>query len=75
MKVKSQEEKNKAKQAQTFLSSQILGKQVTLTDVALEKYGRLLANVHCDGIHINKLMIDNHYAVSYDGGHKSEFTL
>jgi micrococcal nuclease len=75
MKGKSPEEKAKAKQAQSFLSSQILGKKVKLTDVALEKYGRLLANVHCDGVHINKLMIDNNYAVSYDGGHKSEFTL
>ena len=75
MKGKSPEEKAKAKQAQSFLSSQILGKKVTLTDVALEKYGRLLANVHYDGVYINKLMIDNHYAVAYDGGHKSEFTL
>lgn len=75
MKGKSPEEKAKAKLAQKFLSSQILGKKVTLTDVALEKYGRLLANVHYDGVHINKLMIDNNYAVAYDGGHKSEFTL
>ena len=74
IKGKSPEEKAKAKLAQKFLSSQILGKMVTLTEVALEKYGRLLANVHCDGVHMNKLMIDNNYAVAYDGGHKSEFT-
>jgi endonuclease YncB( thermonuclease family) len=47
---------------------------VTLTNVSLEKYGRLLANVHCDGVHMNKLMIDNNYAVAYDGGHKADFT-
>jgi len=75
IKGKSPEEKAKAKMAQKFLSSHVLGKTVTLTDVSLEKYGRLLANVYCDGAHMNQLMIDNHYAVSYDGGHKSEFTL
>jgi micrococcal nuclease len=73
IKGKSPEEKAKAKLAQQFLSSQILGKVVTLSNITKEKYGRLLAEVHCDGVHINQLMVDNNHAVSYFGGTKQEF--
>jgi micrococcal nuclease len=73
MKGKSPEEKQRAKLAQQFLSSQILGKVVTLSNIAKEKYGRLLAEVHCEGVHINQLMIDNNHAVAYFGGTKQEF--
>jgi micrococcal nuclease len=73
MKGKSAEEKAKAKLAQQFLSSQILGKIVSLRDGCKEKYGRLLANVYCEGVHINQLMIDNNHAVAYFGGTKKEF--
>lgn len=61
----------RARSAQKFLFSQIYGKTVQLTDVSMEKYGRLLANVYCDGVCINQLMLDQHYAVSYDGKLKS----
>ena len=73
MKGKSPEEKQRAKLAQQFLSSQILGKVVTLSNIAKEKYGRILADVHCEGVHINQLMIDNNHAVAYFGGTKQEF--
>ena len=62
--------KIKAKAAQEFLSSQIMGKVVELSNISMEKYGRLLADVHCGGIHINKLMMDDGFAVSYNGGAK-----
>lgn len=61
----------RARSAQKFLFSQIYGKTVQLTDVSMEKYGRLLANVYCDGVCINQLMLDQHYAVSYNGKLKS----
>ena len=73
MRGKTIEEKTSAKLAQQFLSSQILGKIVTLTNVSKEKYGRLLADVYCNEIHINHLMIDNNYATAYFGGTKQEF--
>jgi micrococcal nuclease len=60
----------RARAAQRFLSSVILGKRVQLTDVSMEKYGRLLAVVHCDGVNVNRLMVDEHYAVVYDGKRK-----
>ena len=73
MKGSCPEEKAKAKLAQQFLSSKLLGNMVELRDVALEKYGRLLANVYCDGVNMNQLMIDNNHAVAYDGGTKAIF--
>lgn len=60
----------RARAAQRFLSSVILGKRVQLTDVSMEKYGRLLAVVHCDDVNVNQLMVDEHYAVVYDGKRK-----
>jgi micrococcal nuclease len=75
MKGGSVEEKNKAKLAQQFLSSQILGKIVSLQNGCKEKYGRLLANVYCEGVHINQLMIDNNHAVAYFGGTKKAFVV
>ena len=36
----------------------------------MEKYGRLLATVICDGVNVNTWMLENKYAVSYDGGTK-----
>lgn len=73
MKGKTPEEKASAKLAQQFLSSQILGKIVTLTNISKEKYGRLLADVYCNEVHINQLMVDNGHAVSYFGGTKQDF--
>ena len=73
MKGSSAEEKQKAKLAQQFLSSRILGKIITLQDVCKEKYGRLLANVYCEGEHINQLMIDSNHAIAYFGGTKKAF--
>ena len=70
MKGGSTDEKARAKLAQQFLSSRILGKIVTLQDRKKEKYGRLLANVYCEGEHINQLMIDQNHAVAYFGGTK-----
>lgn len=63
--------KTKAKAAQEFLSSQIMGRVVELSNVSMEKYGRLLADVHCNGVHINKLMLDDGHAITYNGGTKS----
>ena len=45
---------------------------VILKNVSTEKYGRLLADVYIDGENMNQWMLNNNYAVKYDGGTKSK---
>jgi micrococcal nuclease len=59
-----------AKQARDVLSEMIFGKIVELRNVQLEKYGRLLADVYLGDIHLNEWLVENKYAVRYDGGTK-----
>jgi micrococcal nuclease len=73
IKTKNAEEKAKALLCKQALSELCLNRFVTLENVELEKYGRILADVHCDGVHLNQHMIDNGFAVRYDGGHKKSF--
>ena len=53
---------NKAKQ---FLSALIFGKQVTVRYKAVDRYGRIVGVVYCDGIEINLVMVQNGYAWHY----------
>lgn len=71
MKGKSENEKIKAVQARDALSALILNKCIQLQNVTTEKYGRLLADVYLDNLHLNKWMIDKGFAVPYNGGTKS----
>ena len=73
MKGKSKEEKVAAKLSQKALEEIILNKNVTIKNVKTEKYGRLLADVYYENIHLNKWMLDNNYAVPYNGGTKKPF--
>lgn len=70
IKGKSLEEKEISKEARDSLSNLLLHKKVQLKNVASEKYGRLLADVHLDELHVNQWLIDQRYAVKYDGGAK-----
>lgn len=74
MKDKDPEIKARAKAAQTFLSSQILGKIVRLENVSLEKYGRILADVYLGDTSMNEMMITGGFANRYDGGTKETFS-
>ena len=56
-----------AKKARDSLSQLIMNKNVTLQNVKNEKYGRILADVYLDELHLNKWMIDQSFAVAYDG--------
>ena len=71
IKGKSESEITLAKKSRDALNDLIFGKSVKLTNVSTEKYGRLLADVYIDGIHVNQWMLDNKYAIPYDGGTKS----
>lgn len=71
IKGKDDDEKNCAKQARDFVSEKIMGKLVTLEDVQLEKYGRLLATVKTESDeNLNEMMVEKRFAVKYDGGTK-----
>jgi endonuclease YncB( thermonuclease family) len=66
-------ERELAKKARDALSDLIFGKIVELRNVSLEKYGRLLADVYINGLHVNGWMIEKGFAVKYDGGTKTGF--
>lgn len=61
------EEKEMAKKARDALSERILGKVVHLRDVQLEKYGRILCDVYYDDECMNDWMVNQRYAVKYEG--------
>ena len=56
--------------AKTFLDDLLSGHIVSLQNIGLDKYGRLLADVYFKDRHLNKEMIDKRFAVSYGGGTK-----
>ena len=66
----SKKERELAIEARDALHHLIFGKIVEIRNNGKEKYGRLLADLYCEGIHINQWMIDNNYAVKYYGGKK-----
>ena len=68
----SEEEKNAAKEAQKFVSDLVLNKYVTLQNVQNEKYGRILADVYINDIHVNSLLLQERFAVPYDGNTKTK---
>lgn len=70
MKTKSATEKELAIISRNALYDKIMNKYVILKNVSLEKYGRLLADVYLDDLNLNQWMLDNKYAVEYDGGTK-----
>jgi endonuclease YncB( thermonuclease family) len=70
MKGKNEEEKEIAVKARDALSERIMGKEIRLENVQTEKYGRLLCEVYLGNDHLNKWMIDERYALKYDGGTK-----
>jgi endonuclease YncB( thermonuclease family) len=67
IKGKNENEKECAQIAKKELSDLILDKIVSLKNVEPEKYGRILADVYMDDLHLNKHMIEKRLAVSYDG--------
>lgn len=64
------DEKQAAKNARDAVSDLIMQKHIRLENVQSEKYGRILADVYFKDLHLNKWLIDNRYAVEYDGGTK-----
>ena len=72
IKGETDDEKQCAQLAKKELENLILNKQITLDKLATEKYGRILADVYLDDLHLNKNMLDKRLAVCYDGGKKNK---
>lgn len=70
IKGKTEDEKEAARNARDAVSNLIMQKYIRLENVKSEKYGRILADVYIGDIHLNQWLIDNRYAVAYDGGTK-----
>jgi len=70
IKGKTEKEKHMAKDAKNKLETLILGKYILLKNINTEKYGRILADIYLEDIHINKWMVDQNLATKYDGGKK-----
>jgi endonuclease YncB( thermonuclease family) len=66
----NEDEKHVAQIAKKELENLILQKRVVLKNLKTEKYGRILADVYYNDIHVNKWMLDKNLAVVYDGGTK-----
>jgi hypothetical protein len=70
IKGKTASEKRLAIEARDKLHELIFGKMIHLKNISTEKYGRILADVYLDDLHVNQWMLDNGLAVPYDGGTK-----
>tara|TARA_B100001113_G_C21107364_1_gene621518 strand:- start:816 stop:1286 length:471 start_codon:yes stop_codon:yes gene_type:complete len=74
MRTRNLDEKKVAQFVQQRLEDKLLGKFVTLKNVQLEKYGRLLCDVYLEeesNQSINDWLLENNFAVVYDGGTKN----
>ena len=70
MKSTDTNEKDCALLAKQCVSELVMNKIVTLKNVQSEKYGRILADVYIDDLHVNTHLIEKRLAVAYDGGTK-----
>ena len=70
MRTKDEDEKEIATLARDALSEKIMGKEIRLENIKTEKYGRVLCDIYLDKIHLNQWLIDEKYALPYDGGTK-----
>jgi len=64
-------EKQLALIARDALHNLIFGKIVILKNASTEKYGRILADVYLEDLHVNNWMLREKYAVPYNGGKKN----
>ena len=61
-------EKHAAVLSRDALNNLIFNKIITLQNVNIERYGRIIADIYLDDIHVNQWMLDHHYVDKYTGG-------
>ena len=73
---RNKDEKVRGKLAAAYLQNAINTAEQVIIRTELKdsrgKYGRVLGTVVCDGVDINKAMVDGYYAVAYYGQNKQE---
>lgn len=68
---KSEDSRILAKKAKEFLATHLLDRDALLETQTKDKYGRYLGVFYTeDGLDVNKMLIDEGYAISYGGGKK-----
>jgi len=70
MKSRDDNEKECAVLAKKAVSDLVMNKTIILKNVQTEKYGRLLADVYINDLHLNAYLIEKRLAVKYDGATK-----
>ena len=70
IKAKTEDEKSIALLAKKEMEDLTFQKTVYLKNLQNEKYGRILADVYINDIHLNEHMVSKKLAVAYDGGTK-----
>lgn len=75
IRTKSKLEKQYGYKVRDHLREKILNKVVILECGDMDKYGRLLVSINCQGesCSINQWLINNEYAFSYNGGTKQSW--
>lgn len=69
----SQCEKDKAIAARDFVTTKLkTAHQINLINVKRDKYFRILADVEIDGKLLSKLLLENRYAIAYEGELKQQ---
>jgi len=66
-------EKEYAIKVRDILSEKIMNKMVNIKVLKTDKYGRYLAEVSYKKLNINTWLLQNNYAIFYDGGTKEVF--
>lgn len=70
LKTRNPDEKYAAEFVRDKLNQKILHKYVTIRNIGLDKYGRILCEVYLNGECINDWLLNNKYVVEYEGGKK-----
>ena len=70
IKGKDDNEKQCAVIAKNEVIDLVLNKEIHLKNIQTEKYGRILADVYINNLHVNQHLIEKRLAVKYDGGTK-----
>tara|TARA_B110000259_G_scaffold187787_1_gene243319 strand:+ start:3825 stop:4439 length:615 start_codon:yes stop_codon:yes gene_type:complete len=73
IKTNNEIEKEYAGKIRDLLSEKIMNKMVNISVLKTDKYGRYLAEVNYKKLNINNWLLENKYAILYNGGKKSTF--
>ena len=71
MRTKDENEKEIAIKAKEYVSEMVLYKQVELSEISFDKYGRILAEVSIKNINISDKLIEKRLAIEYSGKTKN----